>query len=398
MGVGVGRADFSAFLQRTIVASQQVTRELRIVVEELVRRPRHALAAYTRDLVHLMADSRPPHFDIELITSAGRPGDLEQALGSLPPISGFQTSFMPRGLLEWGWAAGMAIPIGYGMTHAPSLFAPTIPHDTANDPGSHLVVTLHDMAPWRSSRRGWADGLQNALLRRAWRHADAVIVPTHAMARQLNEIRNFGTRVHVISPASSSGLWQPTTAAVATSNPYVVLALSSPASTDVAPVLSALVTGLPHMEIRVVVDGVTTRASRRALRQCATEHAGISVVESQTDSERADEIRGAAVVVDPSPVEARPQAVIDAMCASIPIVVADTPGLVEIAGDAALTIPRDTRGELDLKSLVDHVATAVGGGTSVDKRRRQGLDQAQAFEPQDVGRRLWRLHGDLVAY
>lgn len=388
------------------MATQRLARELRVVVEEIVRRPRGSLAAYTRDLVHLLTDSQPPHFEVEVITASGRPGDLERVLASLPPVAGFQTSFLSRTLLELAWSAGIAIPIGYGMTHAPSLFAPTIPHDSVNDPGSHLVVTLHDLSPWRASRRTWSDTIDNALLRRAWRHADAVIVPTHAMANALAEIRNFGTRVHVIAPAVSSWLWGPPSTVKASPRTtsdmghdrYVLVAPSSPYTTDIETIVTALAAGIAKVEIRVWVDGDMSPTTRQRLNRLSGADNRLTIVSPTMAAERAALVRGAEVVIDPSTVETRPQALIDALCVGVPTVVADSPGLVEIAGGASLAVPVRSGGTLDEDALVDQVSVALRGGGDAAKRQRRGFDRSQAFEPQDVGRRLWRLHGDLVAY
>ena len=97
------------------------------------------------------------------------------------------------------------------MLHSPTLFAPLVKHDRVHD-NDQTVVTLWDLRAWEApdelgrAPRRW----QRAMLKRAVKHADAVVVPTHSMAARLEELApKLGERVRVIAGAAPSGFAVP---------------------------------------------------------------------------------------------------------------------------------------------------------------------------------------------
>src|SRR5690606_31394881 len=80
-----------------------------------------------------------------------------------------------------------------------------------NEVGTQTVVTIHDVTAWTHpnvldpKKADWI----KAMAKRAHRFADAVVVPTHAVATELNSIMNFGDRIRVIAGAVSSKLVTP---------------------------------------------------------------------------------------------------------------------------------------------------------------------------------------------
>ncbi len=94
-----------------------------------------------------------------------------------------------------------------GMVHAPSVLAPLAKHDRFREPGHQTVVTVHDVVPWTHPETLTPRGVHfhRAMVKRAWKHADAVVVPTHAVADALNRIHRFDDRLRVIGGAPSGG-------------------------------------------------------------------------------------------------------------------------------------------------------------------------------------------------
>jgi hypothetical protein len=92
------------------------------------------------------------------------------------------------------------------MIHSPSLLAPLARHDRLNDVGEQTVVTISDAFAWThpesmpSRKAAWTI----AMAKRAHRHADAVVVPTHATADRLAEFIDFGDRIRIIGGAPST--------------------------------------------------------------------------------------------------------------------------------------------------------------------------------------------------
>ena len=59
------------------------------------------------------------------------------------------------------------------------------------------MVTIHDAVPWTHPETLTRNDVwwHKAMAKRAHRFADAVVVPTHAVAGKLNEVMDFGDRV-----------------------------------------------------------------------------------------------------------------------------------------------------------------------------------------------------------
>ncbi|WP_271727570.1 hypothetical protein, partial [Bacillus licheniformis] len=68
------------------------------------------------------------------------------------------------------------------MIHGTGLFAPLRKHDRRA--GDQTVVTIHDVLAWTNpeAMSSTAVAWQKGMLKRARKHADAVVVPTHALA------------------------------------------------------------------------------------------------------------------------------------------------------------------------------------------------------------------------
>jgi glycosyltransferase involved in cell wall biosynthesis len=100
---------------------------------------------------------------------------------------------------------------GRGMIHATSLLAPLRKIDRVNAVGEQVAVTIHDVVPWTHPETLTKHGVawHKGLARRARKYADAIVVPTHAVAEELRQFVNFGDRVRVIGGAVSSKLVVP---------------------------------------------------------------------------------------------------------------------------------------------------------------------------------------------
>ena len=72
-------------------------------------------------------------------------------------------------------------------------------------------MTIHDAVPWTHPETLTPHGVRwhRAMARRAERFADAIIVDTHAVARELSAHFEFGDRVRVIGAAVGSDLGLP---------------------------------------------------------------------------------------------------------------------------------------------------------------------------------------------
>jgi alpha-1,3-rhamnosyl/mannosyltransferase len=83
---------------------------------------------------------------------------------------------------------------------------------------------------------------------------------------------------------------------------------------------------------------------------------------------------GCAVVVQPSSYEGFGLSVLEGMAAGAPVIVAQTPALVEVAGDAALMFAHD-----DAAALTDRLKAVIAGGPATEAMRARGRRRAAEF-------------------
>ena len=164
---------------------------LRVMLDQLVTRTEPDLAEASGQLAHALVLGAPAGCEVEAILPAG--GD--PSLAAVPGISGVRRTALPRRELATALQLGVGTGIGGGMIHSPSLFAPLVRHDRVHD-NDQTVVTVWDLRPWEAPDElprayvAWHRGM----LKRAAKHADAVVVPTHEHAVRLADLARLGDR------------------------------------------------------------------------------------------------------------------------------------------------------------------------------------------------------------
>ncbi len=169
-----------------------------VAVEQLRRPVPGGIGRYARGLLDGLRQRRCQ--GVELLASRRR---ARARLDGPDPLSawGFpvRTSALPAPFLVAAWDRGAAPVRRARLVHSVSLAAPPVRPRRARG-GPALVVTVHDLA-WRAhpeatTARGrrW----HQAALERALEHADAFVVPSAAVARDLEDAGAPAGRVRVI--------------------------------------------------------------------------------------------------------------------------------------------------------------------------------------------------------
>jgi glycosyltransferase involved in cell wall biosynthesis len=109
------------------------------------------------------------------------------------------------------------------------------------------------------------------------------------------------------------------------------------------------------------------------------------------DAELAVVLRRACAVVMPSRAEGFGLPVAEAMAVGTPVICSDAPALVEVAGDAAVVVPRG-----DAAALAEAVRGLLGDEPLRRRLTAAGRARAQQFDWAQVARRAWRLYRDLA--
>ncbi len=303
---------------------------------------------------------------------------------------------MTRARLAASWRLGIAPGVGGGLIHAPTPAAPLVRHDRVND-NDQTVVTMWDLCAWESpegmprSQVHW----HHAMLRRAERHADAVVVPTYAMAARLDDTTSLGGRIRVIAGAAPAEFAPEADAAdparrgdLAFEEAYVTVAAGRCDDGALATALSA-VASLPDPVPVVAMDLDLARAGRvsELARDAGLDPARIRCTGWLSPADRAAVVAGADALVAPSALSAFPWRVVDALTLGVPVVALDSEVHREVVVDGGLLAPASMLGE----SLAHVLAS--------DQIRRgyrvRATDRGHAFSWRDHAERVWALHAEL---
>jgi glycosyltransferase involved in cell wall biosynthesis len=378
---------------------------LRVVLDQLIAPVPGGIGRYTEELTRALIAAAPANCDVEGIVSSSPDEHYALIETALPGLGGLHKTTLPRRELAAAWQLGITTSPGPGMIHAPSLLAPLRRHSIVND-GTQVAVTIHDVLAWTHPEAltpttvAWT----KAMVRRARKHADAVVVPSHAVADQLAEIVDFGERVRVIGGGVGSGLRLPSnssaTEILATDlslpTDYIVAAGTLEPRKAITALITAL--GLPGApDLPLIILGPVSWGELDVAS--VADEAGLApgrvrAMSGLTDEELAVVISRAAVFVYPSLEEGFAGPMIQAFHLGTPVIHSDAPALVEAAGDAGLVVERE-----DAAGYPERLAAALGRvltDTALANRLSIfGSDRARAFTWRDSAERIWLLHADL---
>ncbi|MBB5155142.1 glycosyltransferase family 4 protein [Saccharopolyspora phatthalungensis] len=361
--------------------------QLVTIAEQLLAPVPGGTGRYTRELLRAMAETAPSGWELTSVISRG--GDPEAA--RVPGVHGPRVLPLARRALIAAWDCGLPLWPGGDSVHAMTPLAPPAKR------GRGLVVTVHDTVPWTHPETLTPRGVSwhRRAIRRAAQRADALVVPTAAVATDLAKRTPITAALRIIGegvtpsllaepdPATAARLELPKryVLAIGTVEPrkgyeHLVRAMAESTAPDVA----LLIVGRRGWgDVDVV----------RIAAECGVDH--LRLLDSVSDAELAALLRNATVLAAPSLAEGFGLPLVEAMALGVPVVHSDAPALVEVAGGAGVTVPRADPAALAaaLRAVVDDPARRaemVAAGT----RRVADFTWAQA------ARAVWRLHLDIA--
>lgn len=377
---------------------------LRVILDQVIAPVPGGIGRYAEELTRQLVATAPPGCDVEAVVSAAPAADLDRLRTLLPGLGGLDRLPLGRRELALAWQAGLARGASAGMVHAPSVLAPLVRHDRFQDPGHQTVVTVHDVVPWTHPETLTPRGVHfhKAMVKRAWRHADAVVVPTHAVAAELNRIHRFDERIRVIGGAPSGRLAVPPDAAlraerlglperyvlaVGTLEPrkglaHLIRAMAHPAAPADLPLVVAGPDGWGDVDVHGTAEAAGLAPDR------------VKVLGRIEDADLAVAYDRATVFVFPSLAEGFGLPVVEAMSFGTPVVHSDDAAVREVAADAGVTVARD-----DLERYPERLAQAVfqvvNDPVLASRLAVTGPDRARMFDWRDSADEVWQLHADL---
>jgi glycosyltransferase involved in cell wall biosynthesis len=344
---------------------------------------------YARELAAALAEQAPSGAGVRGWTAGHR--DLSAA--RVPGVQGPHRLLLPRRPLTLAWERGLGpAPRRADLVHAPTPLAPP----RGRRP---LVVTVHDAVPWTHPETLTARGVawHRTAITRAARQADAVVVPTAAVARELAKRVIFRREPVVVGEGVSDALTPPPDAperaarlglpdgdylvTLATIEPrkgldVLLRALAAPGAPDV-PLLVVGQAGWGAVDVEGLAGELGVGDRVRLLGRLPD--ADLAVVLSQ-----------AAVLVAPSRAEGFGLPVLEAMAAGVPVVSSDDPALAEVGGGATVTVPVG-----DAEALAAALADVLGSSSDRERLAIAGRARAAEFSWTAAADRLWRLYAAL---
>ncbi|WP_167051081.1 glycosyltransferase family 1 protein [Salinibacterium sp. ZJ77] len=365
---------------------------LRVTLDALADSPAGGASRYAGELARGLIATAPDGAVVIGVVPSSPQAACDRIESKLPGLARLEKSVLAQRELEALWRAGFGRSAGAGMMHATSLLAPLGPHDRVHRPSDQVAVTIHDAIAWTHpelvpARRGaWI----RAMARRAERHADAVVVPSHSVADALAGHIAIGDRIRVIPGAPSPSLIPGDDAEARRQkldlpDRYVLTIAGDPARNDLASLVDAAgVAGMP-----LVIAGAVPPELREHVERTPT--ADVRLLGNLHDTDLGVVYHHAHAYVQPSIAAGLGLAVIEALGFGLPVIHTDLPVLEEITADAALIVPLEGEG------FASRLAEAI---RSLDDPTTEQLsiasgDRARAFSWRDSAAKVWQLHADL---
>ncbi|KQM05599.1 glycosyltransferase [Frankia sp. CpI1-P] len=267
-------------------------------------------------------------------------------------------------------------------------------------PRPKLVVTIHDAVPWTHPETLTPHGARwhRLMGERAARHADAVIVPTLAVAAEVaRHLPIPPERLHAIGEGVAEAVVRVPADADARAarlglpppGGYLLTLATLEPRKGLDTALAALRRpddpGLPLVHVGAAGWGgldVRTEAARHGL-----DGSRVRTLGRISDEDLAVVLSRAGVLLAPSRSEGFGLPVVEAMAHGVPVVISDAPALVEVAGDAALVA-----GVGDAAALSSAVARIVGDSDLRGRLSDAGRTRAQAFTWNAAAEATWALY------
>lgn len=375
---------------------------LRVIVDDVLTEVPDGVSRYSLELTKQLIATAPRGCDVEGIIAAHDDKDRQHLDLLLPGLA--EVHVLPVGSreLRLAWQMGVKLPVGGGLIHAPSLLAPLFKHKGSTTL-EQTTVTVHDVSAWTAPEAAGVveAAWQKAMVKRARKFADAIVVPTHAVAEQLSEAAKVGDRIRVIGGAPSGTLRLPADADARSASlglPQHYVATVS--SLDPRRGLRALITAMAHPLMNglplVVVGPDEFRGERVATvaMEAGLPEGRVRTLGTLSDSDLAVVLDRADVFAYPNLISGFGLPVIEAMRFGTPVVHSDDPAVAEVAFGAGIVVPREDAAGYP-ERLAEALSTVLADEAVRERLHFSGMDRAAAFSWRDSAERVWALHAEL---
>lgn len=382
---------------------------LRVLLDRAADERPGGTRRYSEELGRQLITRAPRGCDVEAIIPKRSREEVTLLEERVPGLSSVVQALLRPERLESSWSRGLLTnSVGGGFIHS---FTPLAPmRDISLSQGiDQTVVTWHDMTAFTHPELVSAHTTKHhkALLRRAFRYASGIVVPTNAVADQVIERYDFGDRVRVMSPAAAASIQLPVneeagnTIAEALGLPdeYVITLASLHRRHGLAQLIKAF-DGTDLDGVKLVVVGSAERGEitlDALVSESGVASDRIVSVGVITDEQLAVALQRASALVVPSLSAGFGLPIIEAFKFGTPVITSDDPALVEVGLDATLVVERGD-GVADAgypERLAGAIAEVLGDSDLERRLRLAGKDRGGMFSWEISADQVWNFHADL---
>lgn len=370
-----------------------MTAILRVVLDQVVSPTDPDLGTASAELARALVRTAPSGCAVEAIVpnAPDVSATLEREVPGLVEV----TKTLARRELAAAWQLGVASGVASGMIHSPTPLAPLVRHDRVHD-SDQTVVTLWDLAAWeRPHELGrTAVAWHKAMLKRAVRFADAVVVPSHAAAERLGELGSFGDRIRVIAGAAPEGFRVPVDEigrrrALGLPEGFLLASGSSAESSRLSEAFTAIAHAGSDLPV-VVIDAPEgdEPAIVDAAAAAGLAEGRVHVRGSLDVGDRAAVLAAAVAFLAAARDSAFPWRLVEALAIGVPVVASDSAAHREVVVDGGLFAG-------DAEEWDAALASVLGSAAAVERLAVLAADRGRAFSWLGAAERVWQLHADL---
>ena len=365
---------------------------LAVVVEQILAPVPGGTGRYAAEVAQALAAVAPDGSAVTGWVAAHR--DVGPA--RLPGVRGPRRLVLPRRPLALAWEHGLpVVPTGADVVHATTLLAPP----RGRRP---LVVTVHDAVPWTHPETLTPRGVHwhRAMAERVGETADAVVVPTAAVAEALRRWVRLPDRIVVAGAGVSGRLTRPDDAAAqalragAPGDGYLLSVATLEPRKGLDVLLAALAAIRPDRRLPLVLVGQPGWGGVDPLAlagDLGLRPGDVVPLGRLADPDLAAVMAAATAVVVPSRAEGFGLPVVEAMAVGTPVITSTDPALVEVGSDATLTAPVG-----DVPALATAITDLLDQPALRSAMADRGLARARAFSWERTASVLWDLYRDLA--
>lgn len=376
---------------------------LRVIVDQILAPVPGGVGRYTEEITRELIAGAPQGCEVAGVVASSPPAEYNKLETLLPGLSHLYKSALARRELALAWQHGFTRLPGGGMVHSPSLLAPLSRHPRTADKATQTVVTVHDVVPFTHPETLTPHGVNwhRSMIKRAHQYADAIVVPTHAVAGQLADLYPFGERIRVIGGAVGSKLAIPVDAAQRGVRlglpPRYLLSVGT---LEPRKGLRHLIQALAHLDdpdLPLLIVGPSGWGDvdvERLAADAGLEQGRVRTLGYLSDADLAVAMDRATVFVFPSLAEGFGLPVLEAFSFGTPVVHSNAPAVVEVAAGAGVAVGLEDMSTFSIR-LAEGITTVLNDEGLAERMGYAGRDRAKAFSWRDSAQRVWQLHADI---